>query len=78
MKETALKEEGEHSYLKDQTFLTTFDTSNYKIILINSNYYNDLYYQDPLWDRDYKAMLSRIIVLVVILILSIILLLAVF
>ncbi len=72
MKETALKEEGEHSYLKDQTFLTTFDTSNYKIILINSNYYNDLYYQDPLWDRDYKAMLSRIIVLVVILILSII------
>lgn len=52
MKETALKEEGEHSYLKDQTFLTTFDTSNYKIILINSNYYNDLYYQDPLWDHD--------------------------
>jgi signal transduction histidine kinase len=72
MKDTALNEPGEHSYLKDQTFLTTFETNKYKVILINSNYYNDLYYQDPLWDQDYKETLARLAVLVGILILAII------
>jgi signal transduction histidine kinase len=72
MKNAALNETGEHSYLKDQTFLTTFETNRYKVILMNSNYYNDLYYQDPLWDQNYQTVLMGAIILIVFLILSII------
>lgn len=66
MKEAVLTEEGEHSYLKDQLFTTAFEANKYKVILVNNNYYNDLYYQDPLWDRDYQAVLSRIIIAMVV------------
>ncbi|KAF1298148.1 two-component sensor histidine kinase [Enterococcus sp. JM4C] len=66
MTDTIHSEEGEHSYLKDQIFVTSFEANRYKVILVNNNYYNDLYYQDPLWDRDYQAVLSRIILVMII------------
>ncbi|MGM0124566.1 hypothetical protein IGI37_001944 [Enterococcus sp. AZ194] len=66
MRDAVLSEDGEHSYLKDQIFVTSFEANKYKVILVNNNYYNDLYYQDPLWDRDYQKVLFYIIVLMII------------
>ncbi|OTN75431.1 hypothetical protein A5886_000501 [Enterococcus sp. 8G7_MSG3316] len=74
MKDVALREPGEHSYLKDETFLKSFYVNQYKVILVNSNYYNDLYYKDPLWDRDYQATLTWIIGAIVIGVIGVIIL----
>lgn len=74
MKDIAWKEPGEHSYLKDETFLRSFYANQYKVILVNSNYYNDLYYKDPLSDRDYHATLAWIVVAMVIVVIVVIIL----
>ncbi|WP_265456721.1 sensor histidine kinase [Enterococcus sp. HY326] len=68
----ALNEDGDHTYIVDQLFVASFKTTQYDVILFNTNYTNDLYYENPIWDKDYDIAMSNILILILIAVLLVI------
>ena len=67
--ETALLDEGEHTHIRDNLFIRTFDAGSYRLLLVN----HDFFLEDDLSFQDYRLAMLNVILLLLALVVIIIL-----